>query len=546
MRQQHKVVVWVASFACCVASVVAGASESVRFDMDPVPSLLATPDESSVLVSGWPVAPGTRSDVVLTRHDIYAPNAVVYRVEGERRVEVRRCRLHFLWGNAHDESGTPVLVVVDPDTATLHGFSGNPDNATEVRRALDPDGGYLLFSEAELTELASGPRPWVCTDAEGDERVSADSTGTAELLRPDAISTLHRATLAVDTDNELLVQKFSNDTTAATDYIATLFALMSVIYERDLLVRTLEGTTLLRVSTTADPYVQSGTGNADSAKLTEFENWWIANQSGVTRALAMMLSGKQASPNASSGIASVNALCNTSRGYSFSQVFKYSGSTAASDVQVVAHEVGHNFGSRHTHCYLTPTPIDMCYAGEGGCYSGATSCPAPTTINGVTNVRGTLMSYCHLLGGCSASKVFHPRTVAVIAPLVDSKVGVCVFPAGTPQEASPAGDMKAERGSGTTVNVTYSQACGASGHTVYTGALDTLSASGIVWSQRFCSLGSSGSLFFNPGAANAYFVVVGNSGTTEGSYGHTSTGERLAAGAGGACSYTQTLGGTCP
>ncbi len=49
------------------------------------------------------------------------------------------------------------------------------------------------------------------------------------------------------------------------------------------------------------------------------------------------------------------------------------------------------------------------------------------------------MSYCNLLGGCSASTVFHPRTVQILDPIVESKVGVCVFPVGTPKEASPAG-----------------------------------------------------------------------------------------------------------
>ena len=71
---------------------------------------------------------------------------------------------------------------------------------------------------------------------------------------------------------------------------------MTVIYERDLEVRFLQGTTTLRVSTSPDPYAQSGTGSADSAKLTEFKNYWVANYGGVSRAAAMMLSGKQLKP----------------------------------------------------------------------------------------------------------------------------------------------------------------------------------------------------------------------------------------------------------
>ena len=37
-----------------------------------------------------------------------------------------------------------------------------------------------------------------------------------------------------------------------------------------------------------------------------------------------------------------------------------------------------------------------------------------------------------------------------------------------------------------------------------------------------------------------------DNGTTEGSYGRTTSGERPAAGASGACSFTQDLSGSCP
>ena len=128
----------------------------------------------------------------------------------------------------------------------------------------------------------------------------------------------------------------------------------------------------------------------------------------------------------------------------------------------MAHELGHNFGSRHTHCYPTATtPIDTCYSAESGCYSGPTSCPAPftiTPINGgpVANVRGTVMSYCHLLSGCPVSAVFHPQTVDVIGPIVDAKVGVCVFPAAgaTTPTLSTVGPSSGSSTGGTTITLT--------------------------------------------------------------------------------------------
>ena len=72
------------------------------------------------------------------------------------------------------------------------------------------------------------------------------------------------------------------------------------------------------------------------------------------------------------------------------------------DQDASAHEMGHNVGSEHTHCYSPP--IDHCYNGEAGCYSG------PVENPGAGN--GTIMSYCHLLGWQYMSLVFHPRCIS--------------------------------------------------------------------------------------------------------------------------------------
>lgn len=116
-----------------------------------------------------------------------------------------------------------------------------------------------------------------------------------------------------------------------------------------------------------------------------------------------------------------------------------------------------------------------------------------------------------------------------------------------PRETSPAGTMLANRSDGS-ITVTYTAGCGAADHTVYGGNLSLLASSGIAWSERFCNRGTSGGLTFSTTTPNLYFVVVGNDGASvEGSYGRSSSGlERLAAGTGAGCSYTQNLVGTCP
>jgi hypothetical protein len=403
------------------------AAERVTLDAGLAPTLLQLGPEQSARVADWPVAPGLRADVLLTRHEVYAADARIIKVEGRRQTALPRSRLAFYWGFADDDPEIRVFASVDPVTAELSGFAQTRDGLHELRR--DGLAHRVAKPEAFLPAdaTAAGPPRWSCGEENlprGLELPFAPTEKSASAAA--ALTGLATATVAIDTDNELMLGKFNDDTTAATNYLASLFAAIDVMYERDLLVRLVQGTTFLRVSTTADPYVQVDTAGADPNELNEFSTYWNNNFGSVQRAVAAMISGKQGSPNSASGIAWINGLCSKSVGYSFSQVFKIS--YLAGDALVVGHEIGHNFGSPHTHCYSPP--IDMCFNSEPGCYSGPTSCPAPSTINTVTGVTGTIMSYCHLLGGCSSSMVFHPRTVALVSPNITAALNVCIFPLG--------------------------------------------------------------------------------------------------------------------
>jgi hypothetical protein len=143
---------------------------------------------------------------------------------------------------------------------------------------------------------------------------------------------------------------------------------------------------------------------------------------------------------------------------SFDQVFSSGLTAQAFEFQFIGHEIGHNFGSQHTQCTdagapAGTQPIDFCYPicsspGQTNCDTcnglpqwnpnPGTSCPAAfsiTPVNGppVANVRGTLMSYCHLLPGCSVTSVFHPQTISLaVGANVDAAVNRCLFPVGNP------------------------------------------------------------------------------------------------------------------
>jgi hypothetical protein len=422
-------------------------AEEVRLSADLARRLLAVQVGDAVQVADWPVAVGRREDVRLVRHDIYAPDAVVYRADGDKLTVLPRSELVFLWGKAVG-SDTHVLAIVDPKAGTVTGSAHSTSGAAELRRAKAKGKHVVAATDAFL---AGQHASWNCAGSE-------EAPGRPELDDSPAPASpggpLHTATIGVDTDNELLNLKFSNNTTSASNYIASLFASMNVIYERDLGVRLLVGTTFLRPSTSPDPYSATTT----SGTLGEVLTYWSSTcgaPCSAPRALAAILSGKSSSPNSAAGVAYVDVLCSESNGYSANYVFRID--YLAGDTMLVGHEIGHNFGSSHTHCTPPSPVIDNCYNQQGGanCYAGPTSCPAQSTYNGVT-FRGSIMSYCHISpSGCSAGPVFHPRTVSEkLAGDIQSAIGNCLFQAlgvtsVDPNSGSTGGGLRVTvRGSG--------------------------------------------------------------------------------------------------
>jgi hypothetical protein len=212
------------------------------------------------------------------------------------------------------------------------------------------------------------------------------------------------ATIAFEIDHQFFSQKFSDSAAAVDTYLAELVTYMNVTYEAEINTRLLIGDVILYTSSN-NPYSSSDPGS----RLSEMMNYWPQNYDSVERALAASLMLGM------SGMAYVNVLCNDSQGYSSSGVTGVASADAAhlnQDTLMVAHELGHNFGSDHTHCYGNiggnENPVDACRSGESGspfggntCFSGTQSLPGVNSLTGGTPgaQNGTIMSYCHLLEG---------------------------------------------------------------------------------------------------------------------------------------------------
>lgn len=135
--------------------------------------------------------------------------------------------------------------------------------------------------------------------------------------------------------------------------------------------------------------------------------------------------------------------------------------------------------------------------------------------------------------------------------LYDGQDGDCAAAAPTPGEAAGTaqGQIQVTAFNASTGQITFSYgaACGATGHSIEFGSLTPAALAAYSWSGRVCGIGTSGTTTFNPGTGSYFFVVVGNNGTVEGSYGKNSAGaERPESTTGAGCAnIPQNLAARC-
>ncbi|MCX7564475.1 M12 family metallo-peptidase [Xanthomonadaceae bacterium XH05] len=421
--------------------------------------------------------------------------AMLQRIDTASRVQVNLRDARIAAAKAKDEPWSLRRIEVYSDDAQLwvagpHGMEPvarssqrhyiGSRQGERIALSLTPDGkhgqGLLLTGDGsyrlEAVAMGDGLRlDGVSTDALLPDGTLPESDCMGGLDAPAAVNTVlggtqatpaplpsskaatRRVTLAIDTDNEFMEQKFSNNSQAATNYVGALVAAMSAIYELDPgagggQLELQVGHLILRPSTTTDPY-PSTPSTPIGEQLGEFGSYWSGNYDGVSRAFSLLLSGKSPTPNGAAGIAWIlgtNNYCAAKASYgghySINRVFKFAGSNASNDAALVAHELGHNLGLSHTHCTNASTgafpsasdTLDRCTTFEAGqgCYSGPVSCP--TGSPGAP--KGTLMSYCHMsTAGCGGNvQLFHPVQVVTLNNRLAAQPSNCVVPTSSPNQ----------------------------------------------------------------------------------------------------------------
>jgi hypothetical protein len=199
-------------------------------------------------------------------------------------------------------------------------------------------------------------------------------------------------------------QHFGNAAAAQNDALAVVNG-MDVIYRRDCGITFLVGTVLVRTAT--DPYSSTDPGTL----LSQFQNWWNGNQTGVLRDVAMLFTGRPLN-GAVIGIAYLGQICNIPGAYGLTETMYAGTSTNMTNrIGLCSHEMGHLWNAQH--CDASPDCRIMCSA-LGGC-TGIVTSFSSGEIAQIVSFRNTCTCLTQIPSAPSITSVT-PNTMGAFTP----------------------------------------------------------------------------------------------------------------------------------
>ena len=281
-------------------------------------------------------------------------------------------------GVLHNQENASVALSFFEDDVI--GMIGNQESSNWVLGKLDDPqfrNTYALYKEEDLKV----EQTFSCGAAEVSKEIRTIEQKQGELRAVTPVNKIVKVYLECEYD--LVLEK--GGATGATNFITGIFNIVSMLYQNEGITTVVSE---IFTWTTQDTYPTTSTSSA----LVAFRSARSTFNGNIAHLVSR---GKPTG----GGVAYVPGVCN-GYGYAYSwiQSTYLSFPTYSWTVNVIAHEMGHNLGSPHTHdCSWNGnnTPIDGCGPAAG--YNGSGSCaalPAPTAP-----FKGTIMSYCHLLNG---------------------------------------------------------------------------------------------------------------------------------------------------
>ncbi|TBX70772.1 T9SS type A sorting domain-containing protein [Flavobacterium silvisoli] len=297
-------------------------------------------------------------------------------------------------------------------------------------------------------------------------------------------------TLYFEVDYDLY-QSQGNSTTNTTNWMTSVFNNVQTLYNNEGV-----STALKSIYIWTDQDVYEGVGSSSSDYLNAFHEQRPIFDGDLGGLVGVDTGGLGGVASAINGLCSENNYCYSDVDYSFSTVPVYSWT-----VQVITHEFGHLFGSPHTHaCFWNgnATAIDNCapYA-LGSNWEGGSCMTTPATIPSTT-VKGTIMSYCHLVSGVGISfnNGFGPQPAALILNTVNNSQ--CLSFDGINTCINTVTDITIDSVSPTTVHFTWADEY----NTSWEVAVTPFASTNIVWNTATTNSYSATGL-----NANTYYKI---------------------------------------
>lgn len=365
----------------------AEANEDIRqrdSDLEEFELLRIQPNSARQLITKRPLAmmlslpdpSGGEMVMELVRFDLLAPDFEAIEMPSGNRIDDLPESV-FYRGVLTDDANSVVIISVTGDEVS--GLISKSDQSGNLNLVHLEGGDYLLYDDIQIKDKF---------DDIDCETISPEETTPSPSLPEDITATGSQKVFGcfgihLDIGHQIFDEQGSSS--AAISFMEGVFAQVTTLFENEQINITIASTT---VWTAEEPFL---------ASLGEYRGYRAANNVNASLAHYVHSSGS------GGGSAYVRKLCDNKYGYGRSNIFSSYEEVPnySYTVLVISHELGHNFGSEHTHDCVwnnNNTPIDGC--STNNCGSTAS----------IPSDGGTIMSYCHNNGvGVNFSKGFGPQ-----------------------------------------------------------------------------------------------------------------------------------------
>lgn len=228
---------------------------------------------------------------------------------------------------------------------------------------------------------------------------------------------LKEISIIIETDRYVWNAFKSQDKIIA--YVFSVMGMVNTVYQKEINCIINISEFNIHDNDNPDPYTALSSGGSLRELLPEFAKFWATNYSSLDRSFAYLMSGPvNGSGLLVVGIAYRNTLCDKTDkgGYGITGLrmnAKLPSINYHNDYVTTAHEMGHIFGSLHTHDCIWSPPLDTCVSKVGSQAIG----DACTSLTPRKN-PGSIMSYCDLVG-VSPRYTFLPPVQGVVRDGLD-------------------------------------------------------------------------------------------------------------------------------